>query len=63
MSTDDRVIVTWVDRERPTIMEQDLESNFVLCKEIIIACLEKSLGCYLTDDIKEVPNLSDFEAG
>ena len=63
MSTADRVIVTWVDRERPIISEQDLESNFILCKETIIACLEKSLGCSLTEDIKEIPNLADFEAG
>ena len=60
MSTPDRVLVSWTERDRAIITESDLEKNVQLCKETIMICCEKSLA---TTDGKEIPYLSDFEAG
>ena len=60
MKSPDRVMVDWSERDRAVVVEQDLEGNFQLCKEAIIACCERSLH---PDEVKEIPNLADFEAG
>ena len=62
MQTDSRALVELSERERPIVLESDLELNFPLCKEVCIACMEKSLELPSTD-MKEIPYLSDFEAG
>jgi len=59
MKSPDRVLVTWSDRDRPVVLEADLEINFQLCKEAIMTCCETAFGI----DGKEIPNLADFEAG
>lgn len=58
MKSPDRVLVTWSDRDRPVVLEADLEINFQLCKEAIMTCCETAFGI----DGKEIPNLADFEA-
>lgn len=59
MKSPDRVLVTWSDRDRPVVLEADLEINVQLCKEAIMTCCETAFGI----DGKEFPNLADFEAG
>lgn len=63
MKDESRALISWPERERPIVLETDLEQNFQICKEMIIACMEKSLEYGLDDDVKEVPNLAEFEAG
>lgn len=60
MEDDNRSLVQWSERERATVFESDLETNFQLVKECCYAIFEESLhhmGKY------EVPNLAVFEAG
>lgn len=62
MSTPERALISWSERQRPIVQEEDLESNFALIKEIMIACGEKLLEQPFDDNAKEIPNLADFEA-
>jgi len=63
MSTPERALVAWGERQRPVVLEEDVEKNFSLLKELSMACCEKTLGQPLDDDVKEIPFLADFEAG
>ena len=63
MSTPERALVAWGQRARPIAVEEDLEKNFVLLKDLIMACCEKTLQHPIDDDAKEIPHLADFEAG
>lgn len=63
MNNESRALLSWPERERPIVLETDLEENFQICKEMIIACMEKTLEYDLDDEVKGVPNLAEFEAG
>ena len=59
MADESRPLVKWIERERAVVGESDLEDNFVLCKEVILCCMENSLTM---SQCKEIPTLADFEA-
>ena len=61
MRNENKEVVQFPDRERAVATEMDLENNFALCKECIIACFEANLTS--GDFTKEIPVLADFEAG
>ena len=59
MKSPERCIVDFPERDRAGVcQESDLENNFVLLKDLSMACMEHAL----TGDVKEVPNLCEFEA-
>ena len=65
MASQEREVVTFENRDRQVMMEQDLETNFELVRECIYVCMEMSLQLPPREDGKfnEIPNLSEFEAG
>lgn len=60
LASDGRELVSFPERERPIITEQDLETNFELIREIACICFELHLKPGSTH---EIPILAEFEAG
>ena len=60
MSTADREVVNFSERQRGVVTESDLEQNFDLLQEVACSCFE----LWLKPTAKsEIPVLADFEAG
>lgn len=60
MKSPERCVVDFPERDRAGVcQESDLESNFLLLKDLAMACMEHSST---GTDVKEVPNLCEFEA-
>lgn len=60
MSSPERVMVHFTERDRQVCMESDLEKNFLLRKEMISACLEYNL--VMKPAKNEIPFLAEIEA-
>ena len=62
MENPEKQLVVFSERTRPVIYEDDLESNFSIIKEALLSCFEHILKDP-AEQAKEIPNLSEFEAG